>query len=210
MFVVLLQSLLVLVALTVCVSAEFDQDAAEQYFFNYGFYPSWYTNTATHFAAPVSTFKSYPGFTYSYPTGYPSGYPYSYFPGHYAVPVAAEKKVEEKSGHRVARSADEKHDQEAAEQYFAKYGFYPSWYTTSATHFATPYSYVAPVVATEKKAETETAEKTTVEAKYYPSYYHHNTYPSYGFAAPAAYKAASAVPYYPYNGNYHYGGQYFY
>ena len=211
--IVLLQSLLVLVALVACVfAAEQDQEAAEQYFFKYGYYPSWYTS-ATHFAAPASTFKAYPSYAYSYPGYHYGAYPYSYFPGHYAAPVAAvaEKKVEEKSAHRATRSADNQ-DQETAEQYFAKYGYYPSWYTATASHFvAQPYSYVAPVVATEKK--TEIAEKTAVEAKYYPSYY--PAYPGYGFAAPAAYKAgekyvAPAVPHYPFNGNYHYGAQYFY
>lgn len=213
--ILFLQSFLVLVALAACVSAQIpDQDAAEQYFVKYGYYPSWYTS-ATHFAAsPATTFKAYPSYAYSYPGYHYGAYPYSYFPGYYATPVAAaEKKVaEEKSAHRVTRSAEEKHDQETAEQYFVKYGYYPSWY--NAAHFvAQPYSYVA----TEKKTETETtaAEKTAVEAKYYPSYY--QTYSGYGFAAPAVYKAgekyvtpAAAVPYYPYNGNYHYGAQYFY
>ena len=92
--IVLLQSLLVLVALVACVfAAEQDQEAAEQYFFKYGYYPSWYTS-ATHFAAPASTFKAYPSYAYSYPGYHYGAYPYSYFPGHYAAPVAAvaEKK----------------------------------------------------------------------------------------------------------------------
>lgn len=120
---------MVLVALAACVCAE-DQETAEQYFRTYGYWPSWYSGVHT------GLYRSAYPMTYSYPLAYNYA-PYSYYPGYYATPVVAEKKAEEKSS-RVARSADETHDQESAEQYFIKYGVYPSWYT--GAYYGTPAS----------------------------------------------------------------------
>jgi len=71
-------SLLVLVALFACVFAEAqDQEAAEQYFRTYGYYPSWYSG---FYGAGYAGVRSG---AYPYYSGYRSYSPYAYNTGYY-------------------------------------------------------------------------------------------------------------------------------
>ena len=82
-----------------------DQEAAEQFFYTHGFYPTWYTGvralsysysypayTAGVRALPAATY-AYAGYPYA---GYPyaAAYPYAYHP-YAGYPFVAVKKAEE-------------------------------------------------------------------------------------------------------------------
>ena len=70
-----------------------DQEAAEQFFYTHGYYPTWYTGvrTLSYAALPAYTagVRALPAATYAY-AGYPyaaypySAYPYAYHPNPYA------------------------------------------------------------------------------------------------------------------------------
>ena len=87
---------MVVVALVACAYGEeevHDQEAAEQFFLRYGYYPTWYT-------APAYT-TSYYGAIRSFPLGYPFGY----------APLVAEKKVEEKKEAEEIKEVEKKVDE---------------------------------------------------------------------------------------------------
>ena len=61
--------------LAVCVFSEetHDQESAEQFFFRYGYYPSWYTAPAVAYN-PYVFRGAYPFYPYGYHYGYRYGF----------------------------------------------------------------------------------------------------------------------------------------